>query len=215
MIRLAIRNLFQNRTRLIISVGGVALALMLILSLDGIVRWIQTRVAAYIDASEADIWVAQAGVRNMHMASSSLSSERALEVGRVEGVDSVTPILYLTNVVVAGEERTISYIIGLPDEAQAGNTDPHHGTSVKCRQERLPLSFGAGGFCRSNVRFGCGLHPEKSRQDGGAEKRLNESVLQNGVKEREGGGRKNYFVQNQIVPQIVDKNNDKETSENR
>jgi putative ABC transport system permease protein len=120
MIRLAIRNLSQNRTRLIMSVGGVALALMLILSLDGIVRWIQTRVAAYIDASEADIWVAQSGVRNMHMASSSLSSKRAFEVGRVEGVDSVTPILYLTNVVVAGEERTIAYIIGLPEKAQAG-----------------------------------------------------------------------------------------------
>jgi hypothetical protein len=36
MIRLAFRNLFQNKIRLVISVGWVALALLLILSLDAI-----------------------------------------------------------------------------------------------------------------------------------------------------------------------------------
>jgi len=120
MIRLAIRNLFQNRPRMIISVGGVALALMLILSLDGILQWVETRVTAYIDASQADIWVAQAGVRNMHMASSSLPAWRADDIARVEGVDSITPIHYLTNVVRSGEERTVAYIIGLPEQPLAG-----------------------------------------------------------------------------------------------
>ena len=120
MTRLAIRNLFQSRARLAISVGGVALALMLILSLDAIVGWIEKRVTAYIDASGADIWVSQEGVRNMHMASSSFSSSLATGVARVEGVDSVTPILYLTDVVDAGGEQTISYVIGLPDRARAG-----------------------------------------------------------------------------------------------
>jgi putative ABC transport system permease protein len=120
MTRLALRNLFQSRARLAISVGGVALALMLILALDAIVGWIEKRVTAYIDASGADIWVSQEGVRNMHMASSSFSASLATGVARVEGVDSVTPILYLTNVVEAGEERTIAYVIGLPDQARAG-----------------------------------------------------------------------------------------------
>jgi putative ABC transport system permease protein len=118
--RLALRNLFQSRARLAISVGGVALALMLILALDAIVGWIEKRVTAYIDASGADIWVSQEGVRNMHMASSSFSASLATGVARVEGVDSVTPIHYLTNVVEAGEERTIAYVIGLPDQARAG-----------------------------------------------------------------------------------------------
>jgi len=120
MTRLAIRNLFQSRTRLAISVGGVALALMLILALEAIVSWIEQRVTAYIDASGADIWVSQEGVRNMHMASSSFSASLAASVARVAGVASVTPILYRTNVVLAGEDRTISYIIGLPDRADAG-----------------------------------------------------------------------------------------------
>lgn len=70
MWRLAFRNLFQNKARLIISVGGVALALLLSLSLDAILEGIQRQVTTYIDHSDADIFVAQEGVRNMHMASS-------------------------------------------------------------------------------------------------------------------------------------------------
>jgi len=120
MTRLALRNLFQSRARLAISVGGVALALMLILALDAVVGWIEARVTAYIDTSGADVWVAQEGVRNMHMASSSFSSSLASGVARVDGVESVTPILYLTNVVEAGPERALAYIIGLPDRARAG-----------------------------------------------------------------------------------------------
>ena len=72
MIRLAFRNLFQNKARLVISVGGVALALLLILSLDAVFTGVERQVTAYIDSSGADIMVAQSDVRNMHMASSSL-----------------------------------------------------------------------------------------------------------------------------------------------
>ncbi|MBI5828931.1 MAG: ABC transporter permease, partial [Chloroflexi bacterium] len=64
MTLLALRNLFQNKARLVISVGGVALALMLILSLDAIFTGMERRVTAYIDQSGADIFVSQSGVRN-------------------------------------------------------------------------------------------------------------------------------------------------------
>ena len=120
MIRLAFRNLFQNKTRLVISVGGVALALLLMLSLDAIFTGVERQVTAYIEHSGADVWVSQADVRNMHMASSSLPDSIARKVEYVPGVDSVTPILYLTNNVVSGEERSLAYIIGLPENAEFG-----------------------------------------------------------------------------------------------
>ena len=120
MIRLAFRNLFQNKIRLVISVGGVALALLLILSLDAIFSGVEQRVTAYIDHSGADIWVSQEDVFNMHMASSSLPDSVARKVRTVKGVESVTPIMYLTNNVVAGDERNLAYIIGLPENARLG-----------------------------------------------------------------------------------------------
>ena len=120
MIRLAFRNLFQNKARLVISIGGVALALLLILSLDAVFTGVERQVTAYIENSGADIWVSQVDVRNMHMASSSLPDSVARKVKYVPGVASVTPIHYLTNNVVAGDERNLAYIIGLPENAELG-----------------------------------------------------------------------------------------------
>lgn len=120
MVRLAWRNLFQNRMRLIVSIGGVALAMLLILALDAIVAGTERQMTAYIEHSGADVWVSQAGVRTLHMSSSSLPEVDLAQVRREPGVASVTPILYVTNMLVVRDDRSLAYIIGLPAGAQAG-----------------------------------------------------------------------------------------------
>lgn len=57
MFRVAFRNLFQSWTRLSVSVGGVALAMLLILALDAIVAGSERQITAYIERSGADIIV--------------------------------------------------------------------------------------------------------------------------------------------------------------
>jgi putative ABC transport system permease protein len=120
MLHLAFRNLFQNRVRLVISVGGVALALMLILSLDAIMAGIERQVTSYIDHSGADVWVSQENVRNMHMASSALPASVVNRVKYTAGVESATPIFYMTSFIEMGTERNSAYVIGLPDNPIAG-----------------------------------------------------------------------------------------------
>lgn len=123
MLRLAYRNLFQSKARLLISVGGVALALMLILALDAILTGVEVRVSAYIDNSGADVFVAQKDVRNMHMASSSLPASVVDQVKAVGGVELASPVLYVTNVVESekeGGEQALVYVIGLPADARLG-----------------------------------------------------------------------------------------------
>lgn len=120
MIGLAWRNLFQNRIRLAISVGGAALALLLILSLDAIFAGVEQRITVYIDNSGADIFVAQEDVRNMHMASSSLPDSVSRKVRAVPGVAAVTRIDYLSNMILAGGNRNLAYVIGLPEDAEFG-----------------------------------------------------------------------------------------------
>ncbi|HEX7975946.1 MAG TPA: ABC transporter permease [Anaerolineales bacterium] len=120
MIYLAYRNLFQNKTRLAVSVGGVGLALLLILALDAIFTGVERQLTAYIDNSQADVFVAQSGVRNLHMASSSLPVQVIPQVEALPGVASVTPILYLSNMVVMGSERNLAYVIGVPPDAKVG-----------------------------------------------------------------------------------------------
>lgn len=120
MLRLALRNLLQRKTRFVVAVGGVALALLLILALDAIFSGAEEQVTAYIDRSGAAIFVSQAGVKTMHMASSWLPASVADEVAAVPGVVEATPILYLTNVVTFGAERNLAYVIGVPPEPVAG-----------------------------------------------------------------------------------------------
>lgn len=122
MFRYALRNLLQSKIRFVISVGGVALALLLILALDAIVTGVEGQLTAYIDHSGADVFVAQAGVRNLHMVSSTLPASVVNNVRAVPGVTSVTPIMYVTDTMDIGpkQDRYAVYVIGLPPDATMG-----------------------------------------------------------------------------------------------
>ena len=120
MIRLALRNLFQSKTRLLVSVGGVALALMLILSLDAIFVGMESQLTAYIDSTGADVFVAQSGVRNMHMAASALPGSVVNEVRGVDGVAVATPIRYVANYITLDGQDFIAYLIGVPPDGVLG-----------------------------------------------------------------------------------------------
>lgn len=120
MMRLAFRNLFQSKMRLAISVGGVALALMLMLALGAIFTGAERQITAFIDRSGADVFVAQKGVRNLHMVSSWLPNSVVGEVSGVQGVQSVTPIMYVAGMIETGKERNLAYIIGLPPDPIMG-----------------------------------------------------------------------------------------------
>ena len=120
MNRLAIRNLVQSKNVVLISVGGVTLALLLMLTLDAIFTGVERQITAYVDFSGADIWVSQESVRNLHMTTSSLPAGVAERVGEVGGVAEAVPILYLSNMIVTGEDRHLAYVIGLPPDASMG-----------------------------------------------------------------------------------------------
>ena len=117
---LAWRNLARNRVRLLVSVGGVALALSLTLSLEAIYAGVANQLTTYVDRSGADVWVSQPGVRNLHMVASWLPDSVVDEVRAVDGVAEATPILYSTDTIAAGDERTVAYVIGLPADAPMG-----------------------------------------------------------------------------------------------
>ena len=120
MLHLAMRNLFQNRVRFIISAGGAALAFLLILTLDGIFVSLENHITSYMDNSGADIFISQTGVRNMHMTSSTLPAAVVDQVKAVPGVQTVMAILFATNVVTLGQDQLASYVIGLPPDATIG-----------------------------------------------------------------------------------------------
>ena len=152
MMRLGWRNLVQNRMRLAMSVGGVALSLVLILSLDAVLAGMERRISAYIERSGGDVWVAQAGVRNLHMVTSTLPGSVVDRIRRIPGVAEATPILYVTYPVVNRDRNQIAYVIGLPADARmgrpwsisAGSDLPGPGQVVLDRSTARALGVGLG-----------------------------------------------------------------------
>jgi putative ABC transport system permease protein len=120
MIRLALRNLLQERGRLLISLGGVAAAFVLVLVLEGVFTGAANGIVVYQEKTDADVWVMQEGVSNMHMATSVLPASLEGQIAAVPGVVGVTPILYVSALVGTGDRRWFSYVVGIRPDAERG-----------------------------------------------------------------------------------------------
>lgn len=138
MFHLAMANLVQSKTRLLLSVGGLGLALTLVLFFGAVFEGASGRLTIYIDRAGADIWVSQEGVRTMHMSASALPASVTDEVAAVSGVQRAVPILYAQDMIEAGGKEYIAYIFGVPPGAPmgapwrivAGASVPGHGEAI-------------------------------------------------------------------------------------
>src|SRR5512138_449037 len=93
IMSLARRNLFQDKTRLALSVVGVALAVTLILVLKGFLAGVNRQITSYLDNSPGSIVVAQEDVANLLGATSLLPDGTFQRVESTRGVDRAIPIL--------------------------------------------------------------------------------------------------------------------------
>lgn len=88
MISIARRNLFAEKVKLIISVGGVTFSTFLILTLLGIYSGITLQITQYINKTAADIWVTEEGVTDMFHSSSLLADNLKNSIARKIGSGS-------------------------------------------------------------------------------------------------------------------------------
>ncbi len=131
MFKLAWKNLIHDRTRLAISVGGVALAVVLILVMAGVFTGSEEHAVAYIKNQPAPLWMMQNGVANMHMSSSILPPGTLEEVRAVPGVAQAVGLLYANAGIDVNGALIYSYIFavengapfGGPWEMDSGSTD--------------------------------------------------------------------------------------------
>ena len=112
MTCLAFRNLFQQRFRLFLSIGGVALAITLIVLLNGFLSGIYVQVMAYLDNTPADLVVAQDGVTNLLSATSLLPGNVEDQAQSVPGIAQVMPIVSQFTILDIHDEKVISYMVG-------------------------------------------------------------------------------------------------------
>ena len=116
---LARRNLTHDRVRLILSITGVALSVMLILLLSGYLAGIYRQASTYLEHAPGSIVVAQKGVRTFAGSSSFLSTEILEAVRATPGVERAIPIVMQAAVLELHDRKEIASLVGY-DAAQGG-----------------------------------------------------------------------------------------------
>ncbi len=132
---LAWRNLIQDRTRLALSVLGVALAILLILLLQGFLRGMFRQIAAYLEHSPGRIVVAQDGVVNLLGATSLLPQGAAEAVASMDGVERVAPILSQFVILDLHGKKQPAYLVGYDPDLGGGPWEMAEGRQPQADDE--------------------------------------------------------------------------------
>jgi putative ABC transport system permease protein len=120
MVPVARRMLFTDRRRALLGVAGVAVALVMALTLDGIFAGTTRQVSRYIDTSPADIFVSQEGVRTIHMAISVVPVVVIDQIRELTGVTWTEPILFSGDALEVPAGRRPTYVIGYQPDGRGG-----------------------------------------------------------------------------------------------
>lgn len=93
MLLVARKNLFSERIRLAISVGGVALSVFLIGILLSLFRGWSLQVGGFVENVPADLWVASDGTTDFVAAASALPGTLERQFKLVPEIDVVSPLI--------------------------------------------------------------------------------------------------------------------------
>lgn len=120
MVDIARRNLFQEKLRFILSSGGVALAIMLIIILNGFYAGLNRQVTAYLDNTPINLIVAQKGLRNFLGTSSIVPLKEEQKIKKVKGVKKVIPVFVSYAVLEIKGRKIFALLIGFNKEKGGG-----------------------------------------------------------------------------------------------
>ncbi|MFQ5871498.1 MAG: ABC transporter permease [Candidatus Geothermarchaeales archaeon] len=119
MVSVARKNLFEEKTRFIISVSGLAFAVLLILLITGIMGGVTIAAVAHSERTEADIWVGEKGTTVIGRTSVVPANLQA-RIRDVEGVRDVHPIITSMFAVKTGDEEAGIILVGYDPNSNVG-----------------------------------------------------------------------------------------------
>jgi len=94
MLIVARKNLFSERVRLLISVGGIALAVLLITFLLALFRGWSEKIGGFVEEVDADVWIAREGTTDFLVAASILPLEGVEErFSQIDSIETWSPLI--------------------------------------------------------------------------------------------------------------------------
>ncbi|MCH8813484.1 MAG: FtsX-like permease family protein [Chloroflexi bacterium] len=132
MLIVARKNLFSERVRLAISVGGIALSVLLITFLLALFRGWNEKVGGFVEEVDADIWIAREGTTDFLVAASILPLEGADErFARIDSIERWSPLIAVPMGATKGDTKMDIQLIGFdPATGMGGPVRVTDGKSV-------------------------------------------------------------------------------------
>jgi len=138
MWRWTLKSLVAEPIALVVSVGAAGCAFLLVMFFEAVYEGESDQVVAHVANADADVWVMQRGVANMHMATSYLTDWKLEQIEALLGVAAVEGILYLNTVINSADQQWFAYIVGLEEGSRqggpwamvAGRAQPKPGEAV-------------------------------------------------------------------------------------
>lgn len=112
MLSIAFKNLFERKIRLALSAFAIALAVVLIMVIDGFAVGIYDQVTVFYRKAGADLLVFQSGVEGMRTSMSSLPGPLRNRLGDVKGVKEVHDFIYIPTILQPGGDKVPVLLFG-------------------------------------------------------------------------------------------------------
>jgi len=148
-VDLAIRNLTAERRRWGVSSIALGIAAMLVLFIQGTVRWIDDSATAYLLHTPAQLVATQSGVDDLLFSQATVAPPLAAAVRALPGVQGVTPIMAFNGVLSGRATPLPLFLVGYQPGGAGG---PWH-----LAEGRAPQQAGEVALDRS-LAFTNGIH---------------------------------------------------------
>jgi putative ABC transport system permease protein len=116
----SIKKILDQPVRFSLTIGGVALCVVLMMFLLSVYRGVEEGSVEYVRASEADLWILQRHATNILRSSSMLSSEYGKMIKGISGIESIHPILFILAGVKLSNCSATTYLTGFNHESHVG-----------------------------------------------------------------------------------------------
>lgn len=110
----------HEKLRFLISVGGVAFSVMLILIILALYRGWNEKLGRYVEGVDADAWVLQQGAADMFHSTSIFPETLLGELRSIEGVERIDPMIGRRMPIEGYEKEAMTIIMGYDTTTGAG-----------------------------------------------------------------------------------------------
>ncbi len=120
----AVRTLRSQPLRLMLTIGGVALCIILMFFLVSVYRGVADGSVDYIRENSTDLWVLQDNTTNILRGSSLIQAAQGKKIRHISGVESVSPVLLILASIKKGDKNRTVFLTGFDPEKGLGGP-PH------------------------------------------------------------------------------------------